>query len=81
MEDVLAQSSDCHRAASSGDKLMDAEMLRELQQRGRFFYEMFPGAKASDEWQRHRDRMEEEHNARLLPSSASDRTEKSLNPE
>jgi hypothetical protein len=42
---------------------------------------MFPGAEASDEWQRHRDRMEEEHNARLLPSAASDRTEKSSNPE
>ena len=34
---------------------MDLEMLREFQQRGRFFYEMFPGAKASEEWQRHRD--------------------------
>jgi hypothetical protein len=33
---------------------MDIEMLRELQPRGRFFYEMFPGAKAAQEWQRHR---------------------------
>jgi hypothetical protein len=31
---------------------MDLEALRELQQRGRFFYEMFPGAKASEEWKR-----------------------------
>ena len=60
---------------------MDAEMLRDLQQRGRFFYEMFPGAKASDEWQRHRDRMEGEHNARLLPSAASGQTGKSSNSE
>ena len=56
---------------------MDAAMLRERQQRGRFFYEMFPGAKASDEWQRHRDRMEDEHNGRVLPSAASARTEES----
>jgi len=34
---------------------MTADELRELQDRGRFFYEMFPGAKASDEWKRDRD--------------------------
>jgi hypothetical protein len=38
--------------------MMDLETLRELQQRGRFFYEMFPGAKASEEWLRHRDQLE-----------------------
>jgi hypothetical protein len=81
MEDVLAQSSDWNRTASSGDELMDFEVLREFQQRGRFFYEMFPGAKASDEWQRHRDRMEQEHDAPSSPSAASDRTQKSSNPE
>jgi hypothetical protein len=32
---------------------MDLVMLREFQQRGRFFYEMFRGAKASEAWQRH----------------------------
>lgn len=60
---------------------MDAELLRELQQRGRFFYEMFPGAMASGEWRRHRNRMEEEQDARLLRPAAGDRTEKSSNPE
>ena len=38
--------------------MMDLETLRELQQRGRFFYEMFPAAKASEEWLRHRDQLE-----------------------
>jgi hypothetical protein len=40
---------------------MDARWLRELQDRGRFFYERFPGAAAADEWQRSRDRAEYEH--------------------
>jgi hypothetical protein len=58
---------------------MNLEMLRELQQRGRFFWEMFPGAKASDEWQRHRDQMERErqHRARSLPSDTTDQTNQS----
>jgi hypothetical protein len=60
---------------------MELEVLREFQRRGRFFYEMFPGAKASDGWQRHRDRMEQEHDAPLSPSAASDRTNKPSNPE
>jgi hypothetical protein len=34
---------------------MDAELLRELQDRGRFFYERFPGAAAAEEWKRERD--------------------------
>ena len=38
---------------------MEANELRELQNRGRFFWEGFPGAKASDEWTRDRDRSEE----------------------
>lgn len=29
---------------------MRPEMLRERQRRGRVFYEMFPGAKVSDDW-------------------------------
>jgi len=29
---------------------MDAELLRQLQDRGRFFYERFPGAAAAEEW-------------------------------
>ncbi len=38
---------------------MNAETLRELQDRGRFFYQNFPGAAAADEWMRQRDRLEE----------------------
>ena len=38
---------------------MTADELRELQDRGRFFYEMFPGAKAAEEWNRQRDRLDE----------------------
>jgi hypothetical protein len=33
---------------------MEFDILRDLQDRGRFFSEMFPGAKASDEWHRQR---------------------------
>lgn len=35
--------------------LIRAETLHEIQKRGRFFSELFPGTKASDEWQRHRE--------------------------
>jgi hypothetical protein len=38
---------------------MELAILRELQERGRFFWEMFPGAKASDEWQRQREQVEQ----------------------
>jgi hypothetical protein len=38
---------------------MNAETLRELQDRGRFFYQNFPGAAAADEWIRQRDRLDE----------------------
>ena len=37
---------------------MELDVLRELQERGRFFWEMFPGAKASVEWQRQREQIE-----------------------
>ena len=40
-------------------ELMQLDVLRELQRRGRFFYEMFPGAKASDAWQRQREEHEQ----------------------
>ena len=40
---------------------MRFEVLQELQRRGRFFFEMFPGAKVSDDWQRHRDLLNERH--------------------
>ena len=33
---------------------MTADQLRELQDRGRFFYERFPGAAAAEEWKRFR---------------------------
>jgi hypothetical protein len=39
---------------------MDADQLRTLQRRGRVFWEMFPGARASDEWTRDRDRRSKE---------------------
>lgn len=58
--------------------MMDLETLRELQQRGRFFYEMFPGAKASEEWLRHRDQLEREHadHSRSSPAATNEPTEK-----
>jgi hypothetical protein len=34
---------------------MPADVLREFQERGRFFWEMFSGAQAADAWQRSRD--------------------------
>lgn len=37
---------------------MRPDVLRELQKRGRFFWEIFPGAKAADEWQRRREQLE-----------------------
>lgn len=39
---------------------MTADQLRELQERGRFFYERFPGAAAAEEWKRFRDASEQE---------------------
>ena len=62
---------------------MDLERLRELQQRGRFFYEMFPGAKAAEEWQRHRDQLERVHEdeSRSSQSAMNDPTEKSSDSE
>ena len=43
---------------------MDATLLRELQDRGRFFCERFPGAAAAEEWKRERERGEREEAAR-----------------
>jgi hypothetical protein len=37
---------------------MELDVLRELQGRGRLFWEMFPGAKASAEWQRQHEHIE-----------------------
>ena len=37
---------------------MELDILRDLQDRGRFFWEMFPGAQASDEWHRQRGQIE-----------------------
>jgi hypothetical protein len=37
---------------------MELDALRELQERGRFFWEVFPGANASDAWQRQREQIE-----------------------
>jgi hypothetical protein len=46
---------------------MQLEVLRELQRRGRFFYEMFPGAKSSDDWQRQHDFLDERELAGTSP--------------
>lgn len=35
---------------------MDAELLRQLQDRGRFFSERCPGAAAAEEWKRMREK-------------------------
>ena len=43
---------------------MDAKLLRELQDRGRFSYEGFPGAAAAEEWKRRREKTEQEHTTR-----------------
>jgi hypothetical protein len=37
---------------------MELDILRDLQDRGRFFWEIFPGAQASDEWHRQRGQIE-----------------------
>jgi hypothetical protein len=42
--------------------LRDAELLRELQDRGRFFYQRFPGAAAAEEWKRIREQCAQHHN-------------------
>jgi hypothetical protein len=48
---------------------MNAEFLRELQDRGRFFYQRFPGAAAAEEWKQMREKAEEEpDNARSRDS-------------
>ena len=44
---------------------MNAERLRELQARGRFFCEGFPGAAAAEEWLRSRKQAEPEDATRL----------------
>jgi hypothetical protein len=38
---------------------MEFDILRDLQDRDRFFWEMFPGAKASDEGHRQRGQIEQ----------------------
>jgi hypothetical protein len=59
---------------------MELDILRDLQDRGRFFWEMFPGAKASDEWHRQRGQIErnEEKAAggRSSPAAVDDPGEK-----
>ena len=50
---------------------MDAEWLRELQDRGRFFYEGFPGAAAAEKWKQQRERAEREAAAEARQSRGS----------
>ena len=57
---------------------MQLDVLRELQRRGRFFCEVFPGAKASDAWQRRRD--EHEH-SEMAPGSRRSRFEADDRPQ
>jgi hypothetical protein len=54
---------------------MDAELLRKMQDRGRFFYEGFPGAAAAEEWTRARDKAVREYDARAEQDAESARTE------
>ena len=49
--------------------LVQAEALYEIQKRGRFFSESFPGTKASDDWQRHREQLQETADASTSSSS------------
>lgn len=53
---------------------MELDVLRELQERGHFFWEMFPGADASDEWLRRREQIElnETTGGRQSPRVAAD---------
>ena len=52
---------------------MQLDVLCELfQRRGRFFYEMFPGAMASDAWQRQRDQHE---HSEMSPGSRRSQSE------
>jgi hypothetical protein len=50
---------------------MQLKVLRELQKRGRFFDEMFPGAQVSDDWQRQRDLLDMRELAGSSASSTS----------
>jgi hypothetical protein len=50
---------------------MELDVLREVQERGRFFWEMFPGAKASDAWQRQREQMERKEKTASGQSSSA----------
>ena len=62
--------------------MMDLDTLRELQQRGRFFYEMFPGASASEEWLQHRDQLEREHDhSHSSPAATNEPSDKSSDSE
>jgi hypothetical protein len=59
---------------------MDLDRLREFQRRGRFFSDMFPGAKASEKWLAHRDQLERDHErpGRWSPAATTNEpTEKS----
>lgn len=56
---------------------MNAEILRELQDRGKFFYERFPGAAAAEEW-RHLDRLDKKKTDRS--DSAGESAEKRTDP-
>jgi hypothetical protein len=52
---------------------MTGDELRELQDRGRFFYQGFPGAAAAEEWKRFQDRAKPEQTGTLeSPADASD---------
>jgi hypothetical protein len=42
---------------------MELEVLRELQGRGRFFWEMFPGAKEANDWQKQSHQLERDEKA------------------
>ena len=49
-----------------------AELLRGLQDRGRFFYERFAGAAAAEEWKRVREKAAQEHDSADARDGVSD---------
>jgi hypothetical protein len=61
-----------------GGSAMNAGFLRELQDRGRFFYERFPGAAAAEEWKRERARTAQEPAARTPGNRGAHSEEEAL---
>jgi hypothetical protein len=59
---------------------MDAELLREWQDRGQFFSENFPGAAAAEKWKQIRDRSKREDAKRPQQDDRSDHDSQNDSP-